>query len=233
MHWTEQEFMSLDFETTGVDTNTARPVEVSLLRIGKDESKLAGYEHLSTVIDINEEIPEDAAKIHGITTERMRLHGKPAANIIISLASSIQVCIENKTPLVIFNAPYDWNILFNEAKRYNLTLVGLPMFLDPLLLDRHFDKYRRGSRQLTTTANHYNVALDGKAHSAEADALAAAKIMRRMIRKYPWFDTVSLEELQGFQAKWYEEWKVGIEKYWAKQGKLDQKVTTVWPKREE
>lgn len=232
-HWTEQEFASLDFETTGVDTNTARPVEVALLRIGKEESdiRLPGDELHITIINMEEEIPEEAAKIHGITTERMKLHGRPVSDVMKNLIYATDYCTSQNIPLVIFNVPYDWNILLNEAKRHNLPVWGTPMFLDPLLLDRHFDKYRKGLRQLTTVSNYYNVSLDGKAHSAAADALAAAKVMRRMIKRYPFFKTVSLEELQELQATWYEEWREGIHKYWASQGKLDQKVTAIWPKR--
>lgn len=234
-HWTEREFVSLDFETTGVDTSTARPVEVALICLDSTETKNVSHflpdNEGSTIINIDEEIPEEAAKIHGITTERMRREGKPARAVTGLLVMAVDYYVRERTPLIIFNVPYDWNILLNEAKKHNFELEGVPLFLDPLLLDRHFDKYRKGLRQLTTVSNYYNVSLDGKAHSAAADALAAAKVMRRMIKRYPFFKAVSLEELQELQATWYEEWKTGIHKYWASQGKLDQKVTAIWPSR--
>ena len=47
--------------------------------------------------------------------------------------------------------------------------------LDPRVLDKHIDPYRRGGRKLTDLCAHYKVALDG-AHSADADAIAACRV---------------------------------------------------------
>lgn len=226
MNWYEQDFVGLDFETTGKDPFTARPVEVAILRVNFAEQKEDNHFH--SILDIGEEIPKEASDIHGITTKRMKAEGTPAHLVMNYIMHFMVQCLATKIPLVIFNVPYDWNIFLNEAKRHNFTFEGVPMFFDPLLIDRRLDKYRKGLRQLTSVAQHYDVAIDGKMHTAETDAYAAVKVARRMIEKYRYLRSVTLEELQKLQSEWFEEWRIDIHKYWAQQGKTDQ-VTSVWP----
>ena len=55
--------------------------------------------------------------------------------------------------------------------------------LDPRVLDRHLDRYRKGRRTLTDLCAHYGVTLEG-AHDAAADALAALEVVRALGRRF-------------------------------------------------
>ena len=63
-------------------------------------------------------------------------------------------------PIVAYNAAYDLSVLEREAERYGLTpLPGPGPVIDPLVIDKAVDQYRRGKRTLTAAAAHYGVAL--------------------------------------------------------------------------
>ncbi|HEX4161675.1 MAG TPA: exonuclease domain-containing protein, partial [Acidimicrobiales bacterium] len=69
--WTQGELLGLDFETTGVDRFTDVPVSYALVSVvdGIAEHSWSG------LIDPAREIPPDATRVHGITTERARVQG--------------------------------------------------------------------------------------------------------------------------------------------------------------
>ncbi len=218
--WVQGEWMALDFETTGVDPREARPVEVAWLIVDREGQIVHEY---CTLINAEVEIPEEARKVHGITTERVREEGRTVAEVFSILYMSIQNNLH--LPLVIYNVPYDWPLFKAESARQSWDIPYTPLFLDPLLLDRVSDKYRKGSRNLSTTAEVHGVKLEN-AHSARADAHAAALIMQSLIKKT--FGELALEELQVKQSHWYDDWKVSINAYWKSQGK-DQEVKGGWP----
>ncbi|MGA2260821.1 MAG: exonuclease domain-containing protein [Acidobacteriota bacterium] len=227
-HWADGPMAALDFETTGTDPETARIVQAALVVDNRKE-----YGGMVTVVDClvdsDVEIPKEATEIHGFTTEIVKKMGFPAK-------ATIEFLIEALTefddyPLVICNVPYDWPLLVAEAKRHEIEIVARPSFLDPLLIDRHVDRYRKGSRKLVDMAALYEVPFDGKAHSATADAFTAIGVMREIVNRYPDLRKYSLVELQAVQNQWYEAWKQGVNAYWEKNNK-PQRVTNSWPKIE-
>lgn len=216
---------ALDFETTGTDPATARPVQASLLVVAADGTLV--YER-STLIDPGVEVPAEAAAVHGITTERAR-GGIPVDRAIAGLAAELAPGgAAHGHPLVICNVPYDWPLLLCELGRHAFELPPEPTFLDPLLLDRVVDKYRKGSRKLADMAAHYGVTFDGDAHGARADALAAVRVTRRIFAQYADLNTLTAADLQRRQRGWYADWKAGINAYWKRRGEAKE-VTNGWP----
>ncbi len=84
--------------------------------------------------------------------------------------------------------------------------------LDPLVLDRHLDRYRRGSRKLADVCAAHGIQLHD-AHSADADALAAVRLAWRIAHTHREVGEMSLGELQEAQARWQEEWRAEYEAY--------------------
>ena len=56
--------------------------------------------------------------------------------------------------------------------------------IDPLVIDKAVDRYRKGKRTLEAAAELYGVALDD-AHDAGADAIAAGRVAQAMARTLP------------------------------------------------
>jgi DNA polymerase III epsilon subunit-like protein len=134
---------------------------------------------LTLLADPGVEIPEEAAAIHGITTEKARGEGRPVYDVLVAVLERLTVHLRAGLPLVIFNARYDLTVLDREARRNGvvpLTERGFDLrVVDPLVLDKWLHRYRKGSRKLDAQAEHYKARLD-QAHDAAADAVAAARV---------------------------------------------------------
>ena len=191
-----------DTETTGIAPETTRIVSanVSVLNpYGEVEE-----EH-NWLIDCGIEIPEQATAVHGITTERMRSEGAPAPDSIYELLTIISSFMDQGIGVVAYNASYDFTILDREAKRYGFDPLELPRpVIDPLIIDKQVDKYRKGKRTLEAAAAHYGVALTD-AHDAAADAIAAGRVAQAIGKKYAADLAFPAEELHDLQVTWAKE----------------------------
>lgn len=225
LHWSERELPVVDFETTGTNPHEDRIVEAAFAIVKPDGTLGEGSFH--TIVNPGVEIPEEAAAVHGITTERAQAEGMAVVDVLRRFADYVAVTAQFGKPLVIYNVPFDWPLLLAECDRHGVEIRRDVMLIDPLLLDRHFDKYRRGGRKLETVAKHYGVELTD-AHAAQADAIAAAGVTRALFRRYEGLKTQTLEALQSLQQQWYDEWKDGLNAYWARNGKSD-RITGSWP----
>ena len=64
-------------------------------------------------------------------------------------------------PLVVYNAPYDLSLLDRECRRHRVEPLGYPHpVIDPLVIDKAVDRYRKGKRTLVAAAERYGVDLD-------------------------------------------------------------------------
>lgn len=182
MTWTHEPFLALDTETTGVDPFEDRIVQVAAVEVAPDGSTANEW---STIVDPGVEIPEGAAAIHGITTTRAVAVGMAPAEALGIVADRI---FRHGTyrPVVMFNARFDWPILLSEAERHGVEFPVMAPVLDPYLIDRMCDRFRSGGRRLVQVCQHYDVPLDeADAHGAMADAVAAGRVMRQIIDRYP------------------------------------------------
>ena len=123
--------------------------------------------------------------------------------------------------MVIYNAPFDWSFVLTEAQRHGVS-IGKPEIIDPLVIDRAMDRYRRGNRKLDTVAAHYGHDL-GQAHDARADAIAAVAIARGVAARYPEAGGLTPLALQPLQVKWCAEYAESLSRY------LGKPVDPGWP----
>lgn len=223
--WPERTIAALDLETTGRDPATARCVEIAIVLLGPDGAEVDGGYH--TVVDPGVPVPDDAAAVHGITTERAQAEGVPAADAVAETARRLAALTAEGVPVVVFNAPYDWRVLRAEAARHGLD-VGRPLLLDPLVVDRAIDRYRKGKRTLGDVARHYGVPT-GTAHTARDDACCAGLIAQALARRNPEeVAAPSPEELQERQTRWHAEWRDSFNAYLRRKG-ADWQVEGDWP----
>jgi DNA polymerase-3 subunit epsilon len=227
--WADGAWVGFDTETTGVDTSTDRIVTATAIvhRPGRQQTVL------SWLADPGVEIPEGAAAVHGITTEQAREHGRPAADVVAEIAAALAEHWSPASPLIGYNVGFDLSILDAELRRHHDR--ALPMagpVVDPLVIDRKVDKWRRGSRKLVDVARHYGITLTAEdAHSADADALAAARVAWKIAHAYPdEVGLVALTDLHERQIGWHREWADGMGEYLVSKGKRDD-VQREWPMR--
>ena len=211
--WYQNTLMTLDLETTGLDPLEDRIVQVAILEVAADG--MISDDSWDGIVDPGIEIPTGASDVHGISTEQARAEGVQPSEALQRIATLIDGSVRAGTPLVIYNAPFDWPFVLAEAQRHGVSLLpeGLPVdLIDPLVLDKAMDRFRRGSRKLESVAPFYGHDL-GNAHNARADALAAVAVARALGERYPDVGDASLEALQGLQAQWYAEQAEGLAAY--------------------
>lgn len=188
-----------DTETTGVDTDQARIVSANVSLLGPGGEVTERYDWL---LDPGIEIPDRAAQVHGITTEVARASGTDAAVGVRQIVERIAEMFERGFALIVYNAPFDLSLLAAEAARHGVPWHGDPSpVLDPLILDKQLDRYRKGKRTLEAVAPHYGVHI-GNAHDAGDDAIAAGRVLQKIAVKYADALPADLEELHRAQVEW-------------------------------
>ena len=171
-----------DLETTGVDVDTARIVSACIAVLDPTGGLLARWDWLA---DPGVEIPAGATAVHGIDTERARAEGRPAGLVVAEIASTLRVLFGTGIPVVVYNAPYDLSLLDRECRRHGVEpLEPASPVVDPLVIDKALDRYRKGKRTLEVTAQRYGVSLEG-AHDAGADAIAAGRVAQALALAFP------------------------------------------------
>lgn len=177
---------TLDTETTGVDVYGDRIVTAFF---GIMDGEGRWVERTDWLLNPMTPIPVGASDVHGITDEIAQRDGRTdLKEAIWEIAERINsLCnveiAERPLPLVVYNAPFDLTLLRAEIERHEVPQEIDPRkinVLDPLVLDKMLDKYRRGKRTLTAVAPVYGVPVELNAHDASADCLMAGRIALRM-----------------------------------------------------
>jgi DNA polymerase-3 subunit epsilon len=210
-HWSEGPFCLFDVETTDADPKTARIVQASFIVQNPDGS--AGRGSYTALVNPGAPISEEATAVHGITQAQVEKDGVAPIDALGELTKRFQRAAERGYPVVIYNVPFDWPVYERECQRHNIGgPISRPRFIDPLLIDRKVDKYRKGSRTLAAAVKHY-LGHEFKAHNAEADALEMGLLVREMVRRYPVLQRPTLDELQDLQRKWWATWRAGFNEF--------------------
>lgn len=228
--WHTGPMLALDFETTGIDAHTVRIVQAGLARILPDQ----GAEQHLWLLDPGIEIPEQASRIHGITTERCRNEGERPGQVLQQIFEAVVDWFRQDRPLVAFNASYDCTLLEAELRRHGMptvteTIGHFGPVIDPYVLDKHLSR-RRGPRKLVNQCEHYEVRIDG-AHDAGHDALAAARVAWRIGQRHPEIAGMSLFALHSSQVTWAREQADSLRAYFERTGKPYDDVDGTWPVR--
>lgn len=217
-----------DLETTGVDVTADRVVtaHVGVLTAG------GRVEHAQTwLADPGIEIPVGASAIHGITTEHARTLGRPARDVIAEVVAALRELFAQSIPVVAYNAPFDFSLLRHEAERHGVEPIVDPSpVIDPLVVDKRYDRYRKGRRTLEAVASHYAVPLEG-AHDAAADAIAAGRVAQALAGRFAL--PASLNELHVQQIGWARAQAESLTEYFVRIGRIDpeEKLDGRWPIR--
>lgn len=217
-----------DLETTGIDVVTSRIVSanVSLLDGRGDVVRRSDW-----LADPGVPIPEQATAVHGITTERARAEGRPAPLVVAEIVAALRSYFDAGIPVVVYNAPYDLSLLFHEAERHRVAPLVNPFpVIDPLVIDKAVDRYRKGKRTLVAAAFHYGVELTD-AHDAGADAIAAGRVAQAIARTHSRALDVDAIELHRLQESWCEDQAVSFQDYMRRNRDATFVASTGWPVR--
>ena len=184
--WLDPGFLAFDTETTGVDGSKDRVVTASVVLFRDGEP----VDSTSWLIKLDIPIPSASTDIHGITDAMSQRDGMDEREALTQIRSQLGQGL----PIVAFNAVFDIAMLNGNLRRLGEPAMVAEVVLCPMILDKHFNKYVRGSnqRRLAPTAARYGLELsEDDWHGAEPDAVMAGKIFLAQVDAYP--------ELQSYQ----------------------------------
>lgn len=224
-HWSDT-LVVFDTETTGLDTRQARIVTAYVGLIGPEGETIEGHEWLANPGVV---IPEQASAVHGVTTERAVRDGRPAGEVVGEIRTTLHDYFARGLAVVAYNASYDFSVLHHESVRYGIPpLVDPRPIIDPLVIDRKVDTYRKGKRTLQMAAAHYLVRLEDS-HTADADAIAAGRVAQAIVRSHEEQLSGDPQLLHDQQIQWAREWAENYQKFRRAQGDASFSASNDWP----
>lgn len=217
-----------DTETTGIDTSQARIVTASIATLNEAGEITSKQQWL---INPGVPIPPQATAVHGITDEIAIRDGADSKDSVIEIVNSLQGLFSAGVPLVVYNAPYDLSLLRYEAARHGISPILEPKpVIDPLVIDKQVDRYRKGKRTLEITSAHYGIPLGDDAHESLADAVAAGRIAQAIARKFAAQLPATAVELHDAQVQWAVAQEENFQMWLKSQGKEPNfKQNRTWP----
>lgn len=229
--WHLGRMCAFDLETTGIDVESDRIVTAAVIGLGGG----GGVEPSTWLADPGVEIPDEAAAVHGITTEVARTKGRPAGEVVDEITALLARHVVDGVPLVGHNLGfYDLTLHDRECRRHKvptlLDRIGeAPLLvLDTRVLDTHVQPYRsrvsddQGARVLKTCAAAYRLAWDDSdAHGCEYDAMVAARVAFRIgqlahMRRRDWPEEIRtskrprFHELRGLDLAQLHAWQIDL-----------------------
>lgn len=152
MSWHDEHWISVDTETTGTNAFEDRIVTAAVVHLKPGHRPRS----LTWVIDPGVPIPDEAAQVHGWTTERIanhRDHRGPAMQpdqALFEIAGQVALAITQGVPVIVFNAAYDLSIIEAECARHDVPTLtsrvgpkGIRGVVDPIVLEKQYDPYRK------------------------------------------------------------------------------------------
>lgn len=226
--WMQQPWCAFDTETTGVDVENDHILSAAIIHINGSTLAIDRW-----LLNWGIPIPPESTKIHGLTREMLATEGVNPADALLEMCLTLTLALRNG-PIVGMNLVFDLTMLDRNCRRAGVkTLSNLgPVVpvVDAYVLDKYVDPFRKGKRNLSAIAEHYNVHL-GDAHTADADAHASARVLWRIGQMFPEvgaMDAVLLHELQQQQKKGQDE---SLRQYLLKKGENATGLDGQWPLR--
>lgn len=230
--WQTMPMLAFDLETTGVNVFEERIVTAALVvdEPGKPPRKFTWLANPGI------DIPEGATQVHGITTDHARQHGQDPAQVLFELTGRIALWMGNRFPVVAMNAAFDFTLLEAENRRHGIPTIAervapkpVGPIIDPFVMDKKVDQWRKGGRKLVDLCTHYGVPLTD-AHTADADAAASVALARAIIKAKPQaFRGMTIGALHQAQAQWRRAQMDSLRAYFDREGKEHDGCNGSWP----
>lgn len=216
--WSEEELVGFDLETTGADVSSDSIVSFALVTFEGPEPTRT----LTSLVDPGQPITPEAEAVHGISQETAREMGMELGKAVSTIVDTLIDASERSVPVVGMNVCFDLTIVDTLANRiFGAGLLergfAAPV-LDVLVLDRHVDKYRKGSRRLSSLCEHYGVT-QKDAHEANDDVRSCVDVLRVMAQRFPEIGAADPAVLSQNQVLWHHEWATEYSRWRVQQGK--------------
>ena len=185
-NWADLDLAVLDVETTGLDCEVDRIIEIGILRFVGGEV-VDSYEQL---IDPGCEVPQEVVDLTGIQPED--LVGKPRFE---EVAQDVHDWLQG-VGIVAYNLSFDKGFIAAELQRCGLAWPEEAPTFDPLIFARQFFK-NLGRKNLGRIAQELGIEVK-ESHRATEDARVAGRVLFAFADRLP----PGLQDVQVLQAQW-------------------------------
>jgi DNA polymerase-3 subunit epsilon len=213
------DYVGFDLETTGVSSFRDVPVSYGFVEHVR-ESTGSSARVEGSYVNPGVAIPAGASAIHGITND-MIADATPLSEAVEDVAGRLTSIWKSGGVVVGMNVGYDLTMVDSLCRRLGVATLEqrgeIGPVMDILVLDRHFDKWRKGSRKLNDLCLHYGVTLKS-AHSAAEDAEASLFVFEAMLASFPEIEKIPVGEINAALRSWYQEWLSSFSLYLEKKG---------------
>lgn len=167
----ERPIVFIDLETTGINIATDRVIEIAIVKIMPDKTKLVKHK----LINPQMPIPKASTDIHGITDDKVK-----DAPSFKEVANEIKQFIDNADLSGYNSNRFDIPLLMEEFLRAGIVLdMSSRRLLDVQTIFHMMEK-----RTLEAAYKFYCAKDLVDAHSAEADASATWEILEAQLERY-------------------------------------------------
>ncbi len=171
-HWTEQGYLVLDMETTGLDPVKDRILSFGWVIIEKGGIQLHSAQHLYLK---GTEVDTASIGIHLITDSDLENHGQPPEKALEALhkALSGKIVVAHHAPIEIAFLKKIWlGLSDSDADVHILDTLSI----ERVLLSRRHEGISQNALRLASCRERYGLP-DYAAHDALTDALATAELL--------------------------------------------------------
>ena len=161
----------IDLETTGVNLSTDRIVEIAIIKITPDGSRVSKQKILNPQMPI----PKSSSAIHGITDEKVK-----DAPTFKQVANELKQFIDDADLSGYNSNRFDIPMLMEEFLRAGFTID----MTNRRMLDVQHIYHMMEKRTLGAAYKFYCEKELHDAHSAEADAIATWEILEAQLTRY-------------------------------------------------
>ena len=167
-------FAVVDFETTGINPETDRVIQVAAIVINGEGEIVESFD---TVVrpESPAQYVHGAEHVHGISAEQVA-HGMPLREALEKVWT-----ISEGNVFTAHNAKFDINFLHAESRRVGLDNT-IDTYVDTLALARKTDQERTRKHSLQALCEHYGIHHEN-AHEAKSDATATAELLIHLMRE--------------------------------------------------
>lgn len=169
-------FVVFDFETTGLNTSTARIIEIGAIKYIK-KKEVGRFSQL-----INPQIPlsSEITRITGIDDSMLK-NQPPIQSVLPAFHDFLRGSIG-----VAHNAEYDVGMMFHESNRLGISCDYT--IICTLKLARAFVKIE--SRKLDSLATHFGLQFESR-HRSIGDILVTAQVLWKILEEHPELKTMN------------------------------------------
>lgn len=171
-HWTDQSYLVLDMETTGLDAAKDRILSLGWVIIEKGGIHLQSAQHMYLK---GTEVDTAAIGIHLITDSDLENHGHQAEKVLDTFRSALvgKIVVAHHAPIEIAFLKKIWlGLNMSPADMRILDTLSI----ERVLLSRKHEGISQNALRLASCRERYGLP-DYAAHDALTDALATAELL--------------------------------------------------------